>query len=102
MTTNDVKLRWRRLTIAQLSLLLLFLLAWPLHWLIDRYLGGVRSTGAVSVLVIWVVALLFDGIYIALWRCPRCGEPFNCGFFSQTPYRRKCQNCKLLRGTLDF
>ena len=97
-----VRSRWRQLTAAQISLFFLSLLAWPIFRSIDRYLGGLATALGKCVLMAWLALFVFDGGFIYFWRCPRCGEPFNCGFFDRTPYRRKCQNCKLPRGATQF
>jgi hypothetical protein len=99
---EDIKSRWNQLTTAQISLLFLFLAAWPIFWTIDRYLGGLASSGGKWVLMVWLTLFVSDGWFIYFWRCPRCGEPFNSGFFGRTPYRRKCQKCKLTRGATQF
>jgi hypothetical protein len=92
---QDVQSRWHQLTAAQASLVFLFLAAWPMFWSMDRYLGGISTAAGKCVLMTWLALFVLDGGFIYFWRCPRCGEPFNSGFFDRTPYRRKCQDRKL-------
>jgi len=98
----DTKSRWHQLTVAQILLLFLFLAAWPTFWSIDRYLGGLATAAGKCVLTILLALFVIDGWFVHSWRCPRCGEPFNSGFFDRIPFRRKCQNCKLPRGATEF
>jgi hypothetical protein len=99
---TDIEKQWRHLTTAQLLLLFLFLCAWPIFWAMDRYLGGIATFAGKAILITWIGLFVLDAGFVYFWRCPRCGEPFNSGFFDRTPYRRKCQHCKLPRGATQY
>jgi hypothetical protein len=60
MVAEDVTNRWKRLTVAQVSLLLLFLYAWPLFRLVKRYFGGLTVPGGL-VIAIWAGLFVLAG-----------------------------------------
>jgi|HubBroStandDraft_6_1064221.scaffolds.fasta_scaffold337494_2 hypothetical protein len=89
--------RWTQLTIAQICLLLWLVLMGPLFWLLNPRLGAELGIGVV---LLWLAIGVSIGVFVHLWQCPRCGKPFNHGNFDYlTPYRRKCYQCGLPRGT---
>jgi amino acid transporter len=44
---------------------------------------------------LWMMAFGISGVYVQLWRCPRCTRHFFCKWWYRNPLASKCVHCGL-------
>ena len=71
------------------SVPLLFALGGPLA----RHLNGMDLAYAVA--AAWFALMLWTGMRVINWPCPRCHEPFLRGSFYHNAFARACLHCDL-------
>jgi hypothetical protein len=98
---KDYGSRWRDQNLRALLLLLVFVTYVPAQLWLGPLISRLVATadGGLVVFVVWGVGLVASGVYLLVWRCPRCRKYYGAKgrWMYCNPFALRCVNCKLPR-----